>query len=816
MHRVMLLACLWLLSSFWFQSKSLYLITGKVLDADNNPLAFANISLHLKSDSSLVKATACDDMGNFSLDIEPQSEQLYFLKISMVFFQPYYYQLTNLPKGESTIELGNIKLESRQQMLNEVQVSGKKPFIERKSDRFVVNVESSILANGSSAFEILEKAPGVTINYQDAITMRGKSGVMIMIDGKPSPMSGTDLANYLKALPSNSLDRIEIITNPPAKYDAAGNAGIIDFKMKKDQRYGTNGSLNANYGQGVYPKAGLGLNLNYRKKGINIFGNANYSYRKGLNKLNLYREFFENGNRTGAYDQQNYLLFPFHFGTARIGTDFYLPNGKTILGFVASGNLNRFKPNGQNNSDVENETYQKISSFTTSNNSKDDWPSYAFNLNAKHSFDSAGTDINVDFDYAKYSNTTEQNFLTKYFDLQSQPLSPDYYLYGDLKGKLEIRSLKIDFTKIIFNEMKLEAGLKSSIVDADNDLAFFDKSNPTPVYDSTKSNHFIYSENINAAYISVHRDWKELSLQAGMRAEQTISEGNQLVNGQSFDNNYINLFPSLFLNYTISPEYSMGFNVSRRLDRPNYKQLNPFKFFLDPSTYKEGNPYLEPQFSWNFEWNHNFKQNYNLSFSYSATTDNITEVIGPVEGQDRVTVQTDRNLARFENYSINGSANFDILKNWSSMLNVNTWIGKYKGEFANTNLSDGNVVLELSSNNTFKFTDDLTGELNFNYQTPQVYGFMHLNTMWGLSIGIQKQLLNRRANIKLSASDIFWTNLPSASIQYRDYFESFDVKRETRVLSLTLNYKFGNTKISAGRKRTGGAEEEKRRAAVGS
>ncbi len=191
-------------------------------------------------------------------------------------------------------------------------------------------------------------------------------------------------------------------------------------------------------------------------------------------------------------------------------------------------------------------------------------------------------------------------------------------------------------------------------------------------------------------------------------------------------------------------------------------------------------------------------------------------MIGPVEGLDRITVQTDQNLDRFENYSISGSANIDILKNWNSILNVNTWIGKYKGQFANTNLSDGNVVLELSSNNSFKFQNDWSGELNFNYQTPQVYGFMHLNTMWGLGIGIQKQLLNKKASIKLSASDIFWTNLPSATIRYRDYFESFDVKRETRVLSLSINYRFGNTKISGSRKRTGGAEEEKRRAAVGS
>lgn len=815
MHRVMLLACLWLFFCLALNAKPLYIITGKVIDSEDKPLPFANISLHLKKDSSLIKATACDEMGSFTLELEPKSEQLYFLKVSMVFFQPLIQEIAPLSNAKTDIDLGIIRLETKQQVLNEVQVSGKKPFIERKSDRYVVNVESSILASGSSAFEVLQKAPGVTINYLDAITMKGKSGVLIMIDGKPTPMSGSDLGNYLKALPSNSLDRIEIITNPPAKYDAAGNAGIIDIKMKKDQRFGTNGNLSANYGQGVYPKTGVGLNLNHREKNFNIFGNANYSYRQGLNKLNLYREFFENQSRTGAYDQQNYLVFPFNFYLAKLGSDFYLPNGKTVVGFVATGSLNRFKPNGQNNSDVEDESGQKVSSFSTSNHSKDVWPNYSINLNAKHSFDSAGTELNIDLDYARFENNTEQNFLTKYFDVQHQPLAPDYYLYGDLKGKLKIRSLKMDFSKNLNHQGKLEAGIKSSMVDADNDLAFFDKSNPVPVYDSTKSNHFIYKENINAAYINLQQEWQKFSLQAGFRVEQTIAKGNQLVNGQSFDKNYVNLFPSLFINYAVSPQYNMGINVSRRLDRPNYEQLNPFKFFLDPSTYKEGNPYLNPQYSWNFEWNHNFNKNYNLSFTYSSTEDNITEVIGPVEGQNRITVQTNENLTRFENYSISGSVHFDILKNWSSMLNVNSWIGKYKGEFANTHLSDGNLVLELSSTNSFKFENDWAGELNFSYQTPQVYGFMHLNTMWGLGLGIQKQVFQKKLSLKLSATDIFWTNLPSASIYYRDYFERFDVKRETRVLSLSVNYKFGSTKISGGRKRTSGAEEEKKRASAG-
>jgi hypothetical protein len=662
---------------------------------------------------------------------------------------------------------------------------------------------------------VLAKAPGININYSDVITMRGKSGVMVLIDGKQVALSAADLANYLKAMPSSNVERIEIITTPPAKYDAAGNAGIIDIRLKKDQRFGMNGNVNGNYGQGVYPKAGVGLGLNYRLKKINVFGNTNYSYRKGLNKLNLYREFFENFQRTGAYDQQNYLIFPFNFYTLRGGMDYYINQGKTIIGFVASNSANRFNPEGFNNSNVENENREKISSFTTSNHSKDYWPNYSINLNGKHRFDSSGTELNIDLDYAKFSNTTEQNFLTKYYDLQNQPLLPDYYLYGDLKGSLSIQSVKIDFSKNIFKKIKFESGIKSSFVKADNDLAFFDKSDVIAVYDSTKSNHFLYNEQIHAAYTNFQWEWKKVNMQTGLRVEQTLADGIQLVNGQTFKKDYIDLFPTISANYNFSENYIMGVNINRRLDRPNYKQLNPFKFFLDPSTYKEGNPFLNPQFSWNFEWNHQIQKNYSLAFAYSVTTDNITEVIGPAEGLERVTVQTDQNLSKFENFSVTGSAQIDILKNWSSLINVNVWQGFYQGQFANTELSDSDLAFGLSCNNSFQFSKGWSAEMNFEYQSPQVYGFMKLNAMYGLNLGLQKSILNKKATLKLSATDIFWTNLPSANIYYRDYFEYFDVKRETRVVSLSFNYKFGNNKISASRKRNGGAEEEKRRAEQG-
>lgn len=783
---------------------------GTVTDATGKALEAATLSLLRSADSSLVKIELSDAAGRYEfVEIKPGT---YRVAATLVGFEKQFSAEMRVDAAAQALVVPPMRLREATAALQEVTVVAQKPFIERRSDRLIVNVESSILAAGSSAMEVLERSPGVIVNPNDAITIRGRAGVIIMIDGKPTPLAGQELANFLRSLPSSSIERIEIITNPSAKYDAAGNAGIIDIRLKKDKSLGTNGSANAYYSQGVYPKFGGGLTLNHRRKKWNIFGNYNYNDRDWINDLKLYRQFYENGQRTGAYDQRNFLLLPFRYHNGRVGADFFV-NSATTVGILASGSVNRYNSRGNNVSDVENGAGEKISAFSTSNAGKDKWPMYALNGNLKHSFNQKGREISADIDYIRFGNETAQNFNTRYYDLEGAEYKPLYLLVGDLHGDLQIRSVKADYAHPLEGSGKIEAGLKSSLVDADNDLQFFDKSDDAhPVLDTSISNHFLYRENINAAYVNYSREWPKFSLQAGLRAENTVAKGTQLTNGQSFDRNYTNWFPSTFLHYKFSEKYEMGLNMSRRLDRPSYDQLNPFKSFLDPSTYKVGNPYLNPQFTWSFEWNHTFLQRYTASVSYALTTDNITQVIGPVEGFERVTSQTDKNLAQVEYFSLDINAPFNPFKWWSSSNNLNTYVGRYKGDFANTNLSDGNVVLFFNTNNTFNLKNNWAAELNFRYKTEEVYAFMRINPMWGLGAGIQKQLLEKQATLKLAVTDIFWTDNPSATIRFRDYVEVFDVTRESRQVTLSFTYRFGSNQVAQARRRNGGAEEERQRA----
>ncbi len=798
--------------SLFAQSQTLS-ISGKIIDSAGAPIEAATVNLLNAADSSLVKIELSDASGSFEFSSIKAGQ--FLLSVSTLGYEKYLGSPFPVDETTPKIQLPPLSLKGTSIDLKAVTVTAKKPFIERRADRTIVNVESSILATGSTALDILERSPGVVVNQNDAISLRGRSGVIVMIDGKPNPMSGADLSNFLRTLPSNSIDRIELITNPSAKYDAAGNAGIIDIRLKKDKNLGTNGSFSSNYGQGVYPKAGVGLTLNHRNKKVNVFGSYNYNFRRGMNDLRLYRTFYDNDVRTGAYDQRNYLTIPYNTHTSRAGADFF-PNKKTVLGVVASGTLNHFNPLAQNTSAVEGQEAEVVSYFGTSNRSKDRWFSWAANANFKHSINEKGHELTADLDFAEYGNQTEQLFTTLYSGLNGEQILPDYLLFGDLQGNLKIRSLKADYALPLPGKAKLEAGVKASIVDADNELQFFDQSVPgTSVYDSTISNHFIYQENINAAYLNYSQEWAKFSVQAGLRAENTNAEGTQLVNGENFDRHYTNLFPSLFLNYKFSEQYETGLNFSRRLDRPSYQQLNPFKKFLDPSTYSAGNPYLNPQFTWAAEWSQTFWQKLNISLAASRTIDNITQVIAPVGGVDRVTIQTDSNLTTVDYVSITANYNFDITEWWSTINNFNAWRGQYSGNLANTTLSDGNLVAHIFTTHNFKFNKGWTAELNFNYKTREIYGFMDLNPMWGLGAGIQKTMFDRRATLKLAVTDIFWQNLPSATIRFNDYVETFEVFRETRVATLSFNYRFGNKDVQQARRRQGGAEDEKRRAGSG-
>ena len=693
----------------------------------------------------------------------------------------------------------------------------KKPFIQKLSDRIVVNVENSIVSAGNSAMDVLERSPGVNIDQNDVISLKGKAGVIIMIDGKPSPMTGVDLANYLRGLPSATIERIEIITNPSAKYDAAGNSGIIDIRMKKDQRIGVNGTFTAGYGQGIYPKANTGTTFNYRTKKINVFGNYNYAYRVGLNHLLLDRNFYESGVYNGGDLKDNYSTSPFSSNATRLGMDFF-PNKKTIIGFVLNGNFNHYTRNNNNSSIVINPQKQAINTFNSRATNNDHGNNVLGNFNFKHTFDSTGKELTADVDYGVYNSSSLTVNSTRYYKLDGSSLQPDYTLNGDQDGELTFKTAKVDYVNPLKKGAKWEAGFKTSFVSSDNDAKFFDVSSGTPQNDVNKTNHFLYHENNNAAYLNASKEFKKFSLQVGLRGEQTNIKTEQRIGNVNFDSTYFQLFPSAFFNYKIKEDQTLGLSVSRRIDRPGYSQLNPFLFLIDVTTYATGRPGLLPQLTWSYELSYTLK-NLNFTASYSHTINNQNIAIAKfrdafpnIPSAENVTVQIPINLASSDYVGIGIAAPVRINNWWNMINNGNLYYEKFNGSLGGTNLQKGRPVADIRTNNSFTFKKGWSAELNANLNTGAQYGFMVLDPQWGIAVGVQKAILKNKGTLRFNVSDIFWTNLPKAVITYNNYIEKWHAYRETRVANLTFNYRFGSNKIPAARRRTTASEEERQRA----
>jgi len=788
-------------------------VSGKVIDAKSGGIGSANVILLHAADSTLAKADIANDDGTFK--IEDIAVGIYILKVALIGYNTYSSEKIIIADKDITLPV--ITLLASGTDLKEVSVRGQKPFIEIHADKIVVNVENSIVNAGSSAMDVLTRSPGVTVDQNDKISLKGKQGVTIMIDGKITPIAGADLANLLKSMPSNSIESIELISNPSAKYDAAGTASIINIKLKKDKKIGLNGSVNGTYGQGVYPKSNLGFNLNYRNKKFNIFASYNYAYRKGFNHLTLTRNFYNNSNFAGAYDQDDHFLFPIVSHTANAGMD-YNVSSKTTIGFVVSGNSTHFDPTGTNFTNVVDSATRRIDSFfTTTNNSHDQLSNYAANVNLRHTFDSSGQQLSVDADYARYTNSSTQNYTTNYYNYMpdgtsiASPSQPPYILLGQLSGITQIRSLKADYENPLKNNAKLEAGIKTSFVTSDNEPAFYNKTDTGYVLDKTKSDHFIYNENINAAYINFSKDWPKWSTQIGLRGEQTIATGDEKATDSTFSRNYFQLFPSLAVQWHVDANNDLGITLSRRIERPSYDQLNPFKYFLDPTTYKAGYPYLNPALSYSAELSYTYKQKFITTFNYTITNDPITEVIQPSETENRVTIQTTKNLTSMAYYGISGAYQLQFFKWWSNTTNFNAYYSQYKGDLAGTTLNNGRATFDVNTSNSFILPKNFSAELSFFYQAPMTYGYMYVRPSWMLNAGVQKNLFDKRATIRLNCTDIFWRGWPSGTSYYNNYVESFVAKRDTRQLSLSFTYRFGKRSVGQVNKHNGGAEDEKRR-----
>ncbi len=781
-------------------------ISGTVLDEEKRPLDFATISLLKSLDSSLVRTAVSDLDGKFLLSDLPAGD--YFLTASMIGFKKISTKAFSINEANPVMNFSEIIVAKDSKMLGEVTVRAIKPFVERKMDRLVVNVENSSVSAGSTALEVLQRAPGVTVDQNDNIAMQGKQGVLVMIDGKQTYMSNADVANLLKSMPSSQIETIELITNPSAKYDAAGNSGIINIKTKKSNNVGTNGTLTAGTGYGDNYRSNAGLSLNHRNRSINLFGNYNFSSVDRGQDLSINREV-SNSNVMTYFGQQVNSLRKNDNNNFKAGLDFFL-NKNNTLGFLLNGYSNSGSELNNNITAIGRSFSKADSSVIAIINENSRYSNLAYNLNYKSVLDTAGMELSVDLDYSRFNGNNRTLYDNRFVNYNGTNKAPSF-IRNSTPSLINIKAIKADYSLPLNKTMKFEAGIKSSIVKTDNDFRFEELKSSNWENDIRRSNQFVYNENVNAAYTNLNKQFKKTSIQFGLRAEQTNSKGNSITTSKLVERSYLDVFPSLFINQTLSKNLDMSFSYSRRIDRPSYDALNPFIYFLDQYTYNQGNPFLNPQYTNNYEVSYNYKKTYNLSLNYSLTRDVITGVLLP-DTAKKALFQTNENLDKQINYGLNLNAPLTLNKWWSSSNNVLLYyLGFRSSDLRGQDLNSGKVAFQFNSQHKFSISKTLSAELMADYRSPIEYGTLKISSQYGIDLGISKNLLDKRANIKFALSDVFDTRRQKYSSAYTGLNYNLEQKNESRIGRISLSYRFGKTEIKPERRRSTGLEDEQRR-----
>lgn len=781
-------------------------VTGKIIDEQQKPVDYVTVGLFKVSDSSLVKTALTNADGKFEfVNINIGS---YYIKASMMGYQPFRSKNFSLTETIPNLVLDDYLLKASSKTLNAVSITGTKPLIERKTDKLVMNVENSSAAVGSNALEVLQRAPGVTVDQNDAISMQGKQGVLILLDGKQTYMSSADVANLLRNMQSSEIETIELITNPSSKYDAAGNSGIINIKTKKNKNGGTNGSVNATAGYGKNFRGNTGLSLNNRTNKVNLFGNYNFGGAGRDNTISIDR--ISNGTPDTYFMQVGDSYRKSQNNNFKAGIDVFL-NKKNTIGFLVNGYFNNGNEVNDNNTLIGPSFTQIDSTLIATTEQKTRYNNMSYNLNYKAVLDTAGSELSADLDYSKYNGHDNAFYTNDYRYANGSPIRPINLIRNGTPTEIDIKAFKIDYNVSLSKSLKLEAGVKSSWVKTDNNLIAEEFKNNAWQNDVLRSNQFVYDENVNAAYTNLNKQFKNTSIQLGLRVEQTNSKGNLITTNNVVKRSYLDFFPTFFLQQTLSKNNQVGFSYSRRIDRPSYDALNPFVYYLDQYTYNKGNPFLNPQYTHNFEVSYTFMQKYLLSLNYSRVNDVITEVILPDESI-KALYQTNANIAKNISYGANLNVPIQAAKWWSMNHNLNVFYLSFEApDLAGQALKTGKTSFQYKLQNTFIIVKGLTAELIGSYESPLDYGTLSIQSRYFIDMGISKSLFNKKANLKLALSDVFDTNETNLSSAYPGLKYDLYQKNETQIGRISFTYRFGKNEIKPARRRSTGTEEEQGR-----
>ncbi|NEU09243.1 TonB-dependent receptor [Flavihumibacter sp. R14] len=787
------------------------MLRGLVENQEQKPLEGSVISLTRSSDSSIVKFEVSDKSGVFQFN--SLKKDSYLLRITCVGYKTQFVGPVNYTSAGPGIDVGRIRLQRDLIDLKEVSIVDKKSFIELKPGKVVLNVSSSILAAGNSAYDIMKTAPGVQMDAEDNIRLNGKTNVLIVINGKQTFMERDAVLDILKSTLSNEIEEIELISNPSSKFDAAGSGAVINIKTKKNKNFGANGSLTGMAGISDNPRDtdpnkrfNSGLNLNFRSRTLNLFGSYNYADVPVSRDISIDRRI-DNALQTNInvdYESLSRRLSDVY----RLGADLTLVPDH-VIGFMVNGSTNDLRINKRNNSDIVNRGVLD-STIRTSSGQNRGLSTQVFNFNYKGRLGKRGGDISFDWDIINYERTSTELLTNEFFDAANNPYRESLLFKNSSPSGYNVQSLRIDYTVALSKKGRLELGVQGSKVKGDSHLDFGRQISADFYPDDRFTNHFLIDEQITAGYANYNFDFRSSSLVLGLRAENTRSEGTSVIRDETNSRSYFNFFPNLQFSQTLDKDNTLLFSLSRRITRPGYDNLTPFVAYLDQYSYRSGNPLINPEFSNIAEITHVYKSKFSSTLRAKLTNDLIQEI----SEQDDVThVNTviSRNIDHHYFYGLEFNAPVELLSWWNVNLNLQTMYERYVTSSVTGSFKNISPSLIFSAIQSFNLTGNLSAEINSKYESPTVYGIYSYKAAYNVDAAVSQSLLKNKATLRFRVSDIFNTSANQYSSNYRNLNLHSREKRDSRIAQLSFSYLFGRQTVKGARKRNTGSENEQGR-----
>lgn len=778
--------------------------TGLVTAEKFQPLPFANAVLVRAADSAFVAGGVADGAGHF--DVPVPAAGAYRLRVMALGYRRWQsapLTVTALAQGR---DFGTIQLQPEAKALNEVVVQGQKPTIVQYADRLVVNVEGTAMADGNTAYDVLARAPGVFIDSEGAIQLNGKAGAQVMLDGKLTYLSAKELQSLLQSTAADNIKTLELITNPSAKYDAAGMGGLINITLKKNTASGLNGSLNAGTQYNRRLGYSTGGTLNYKRGVWNSFGNLDFSRRPTLRTL-AFTRVFSAVSQGLLFDQTGREEGFRNSPALRLGTDWTVRPGHTLGGmlYVLRADQTRDLSTKTSLRSDQAPTNQFIDALTRTTS---ELRSHTANLHYLGQLDTAGTTLAVDLNYVNLSSTVGNAFTNRI--RRETGAVRDQLLTSDNPITYDIYAAKLDVERPLTRDTKLEAGVKISQVVSDNDLRFFNVVAEQSLPDLGRTNRFIYQENIYAAYANLSSTLsKRWSVEAGLRAEQTRSQGTSRTLGQTSERHYLNLFPSVFVQQAVSPQYQVSYQYSRRIDRPRYEELNPFVLFLDPYSVVKGNPGLRPQYTTSLQVVQTWKSVYNLMVGYAHTRDYVAQI--PLQDtHDTLTVFQQQNLGRYENFNATLSAPWRLMAKWQT---TNVLTGTYERVSAELNgqgVRNGRLSVFAQTNHTMQLPAKLRLEVNGSYVGPGIYGVYRVRGIGWVDMGLKRAFAKDHLEASLGVTDVFRSRKIGGVYRQNSSLNEFAQYRGEQAVRLSVRYRFARGERFDSKRRTSDLDEVNR------